>query len=92
MVPVYREIFELHRSGRREQSVTLFRRLLPVLAFANQEIVTSIAFFKRLLKCKGIFRTELLRQQGFAWDPYNSRIADELVDLYLSLEQSLPPR
>ena len=90
MVRVYREIFDLHRSGERTRALQLFRRLLPVLSFANQELVTSIAFFKRLLKRKGVFNNEILRQPGFAWDRYNLRIADELVDLYLSLEDSLP--
>ncbi len=91
MVRVYREIFDLHRSGKRARALGLFRQLLPVLTFSNQEIVTSIAFFKRLLVRQGVFEGEYLRQPGFAWDRYNSRIADELIDLYLSLERSLPP-
>lgn len=86
MVRVYTRIFNLHRSGRRDEAVHLFRRLLPVLAFSNQDLLTSVAFFKRLLKRKGIFAGDTLRLAGFAWDRYNARIADELIDLYLALE------
>jgi 4-hydroxy-tetrahydrodipicolinate synthase len=64
----------------------LFRRLLPVLAFTNQEIATSIAFFKRLLVRRGVFAHETMRDPGFTWDDHNTRIADELIDLYLQLE------
>jgi 4-hydroxy-tetrahydrodipicolinate synthase len=91
MVRVYREIFDLHRSGERFQATQLFRRLLPVLSFANQELATSIAFFKRLLKRKGIFDSDAVRCSEFNWDRYNMRIADELIDHYLAVENSLPP-
>jgi 4-hydroxy-tetrahydrodipicolinate synthase len=67
----------------------LFRALIPVLAFTNQELLTSIAFFKRLLVRKGIFTSDTMRMSGFQWDPYNRRIAEELIDEYLRLEQQL---
>jgi hypothetical protein len=86
MVPVYAEITRLHHSGRRDAALSLFRELLPVLSFTNQEIRTSIAFFKELLVAKGIFRTSAMRGTPFAWDRYNRRIADELIDLYRALE------
>jgi 4-hydroxy-tetrahydrodipicolinate synthase len=57
-----------------------------VLAFTNQEIATSIAFFKRLLVRRGVFAHETMRHPGFTWDDYNTRIADELIDLYRRLE------
>ncbi len=90
MVPVYAEVYRLHSAGRRDDALALFRQLLPVLAFANQEIWTSIAFFKRLLVRKGIFRSALLRGGNFRWDEFNSRIADELIDGYLALERRVP--
>ena len=89
MVPVYRAIIDLHRAGRRDEAVALFRRLLPVLAYTNQDLYTSIAFFKRLLVRKGVLATDTLRQPGFTWDRYNLRIADELIALYLDLEQDV---
>lgn len=86
MIPVYHAIDRAHRSGDRARALELFRRLVPVLAFTNQELVTSIAFFKRLLLRKGIIGSERLRAPGFAWDQYNTRIAEELIEGYLALE------
>ncbi len=89
MVRVYARIDALHRSGRRQEALRLFRRLLPVLAFANQELFLSIAFFKRLLVRKGIFRSETMRCGPNPWDAPGQRIADELIEYYLELEASL---
>ncbi|MHC4547498.1 MAG: dihydrodipicolinate synthase family protein [Planctomycetota bacterium] len=89
MVRVYTAIDRAYRAGRRPRALRLFRTLLPVLAFANQEIVTSIAFFKRLLCHKGIFAHATLRWPGFIWDRFNARVADELIELYLGLEASV---
>lgn len=89
IVRIYHAIYRSYINGRRSDAVQLFRRMLPVIAFTNQEILTSIAFFKRLLHRKGIFRTEVMRWPGFQWDPFNARIADELIELILSIEASL---
>ncbi len=86
MVRVYKAIDRMYRRGERSEALRLFRRLLPILAYTNQEITTSIVFFKRLLVRKGIFRHSGLRRTGFVWDRYNTRIADELIELYLQLE------
>ncbi|MBI5280526.1 MAG: dihydrodipicolinate synthase family protein [Candidatus Solibacter usitatus] len=87
MIPVYARIYRLYGSGERAAALALFRRLLPVLAYSNQELRTSIAFFKRLLVRKGIFKTGAMRGQPFMWDAHNERIAEELIDLYLDLER-----
>lgn len=90
MIRVYHAIDQFYMNGQRDQAVRLFRSLLPVLAYTNQELATSIAFFKRLLVRKGVFQTEEMRIPDFTWDSYNSRIAQELIDLYLTLESDLP--
>ena len=89
MVRVYVAIDRLHRRGERKKALDLFRQLLPILAFDNQEINISIAFFKRFLHKKGIFRFPTMRRTAFQWDEYNLRIADELIDHYLRLEERL---
>ncbi|HTI49727.1 MAG TPA: dihydrodipicolinate synthase family protein [Planctomycetaceae bacterium] len=89
MVRVYHAIYSAYMAGHRDEALRLFRLLLPVIAYTNQEIVTSIAFFKRLLVRKEIFRTETLRWPGFHWDPFNTRIADELISHCLAIEGSL---
>lgn len=89
MVRVYIAIWRLHEEGRRQEAVELFRRFVPILTFSNQEIHLSIAFFKRLLVRKGIFSGERMRAGAFAWDAYNLRIAEELIDYCLDLESEL---
>jgi dihydrodipicolinate synthase/N-acetylneuraminate lyase len=86
MIRVYRWVLDAYGDGDRALAVHRFRRLLPILAFANQELFTSIALFKRLLWRKGIFATAQLRSPGYRWDDHNLRIADELIDHYLALE------
>ena len=61
-------------------------------AGAIGEIGLSIAFFKRLLVRKGIFRTAVMRRPWSSWDDFNTRIADELIELYLELEKEVPVR
>jgi dihydrodipicolinate synthase/N-acetylneuraminate lyase len=85
-VRVFVEIYRRYCAGNRASAADLFRELLPVLAYTNQEIGTSIAFNKRLLVRRGIFADARIRQRGFEWDAFNTRIADELIDLYLRLD------
>jgi len=92
MVRVYAAIHHAHSTGKRQLASDIFNALLPILAFTNQELTTSIAFFKRLLVRKGIFATAHLRMPGFAWDRFNARIADELIEQYLALEKRLAPQ
>lgn len=89
MVRIYTAIWRSHRDGRRDEALRLFRQLIPVLAFSNQELRLSIAFFKRLLVKKGIFASGAMRLQGFEWDSFNQRIADELIGWYLEMEGGL---
>ncbi len=89
LIRVLVAIYRSHASGRREEAVSLFRKLLPVLVFSNQELFHSIAFFKRFLARRGILKCSMMRSPGYVWDQYNARIADELIDYYLDLEASL---
>jgi len=86
MVAVYSAIYRAHASGDRSKALRIFRNLIPVLSFTNQEIGLSIAFFKRLLKRKGVFQSTYMRQPWAGWDKFNLRIADELIELYLAME------
>ena len=86
LVRVFVAIYRAYARGRRDDAVRLFRQLLPVLAFSNQELYQSIAFFKRLLARKGLLRSAAMRAPGFEWDRFNARIADELIAYYLELE------
>lgn len=89
MVRVYHQIDRLYHAGQRDAAVALFRKLLVILSFTNQQLETSIAFFKRLLVKKSIFTAETMRMPGFEWDSFNLRIADELIEYYLELEKQV---
>lgn len=86
IVRLYSAIWRRYEAGYRQDAVRLFRELLPVIAFTNQEIRLSIAFFKRLLVKKEIFRTSAMRLEGFVWDAHSLRVADELIEHLAALE------
>lgn len=92
MIRVYRAVVQHYQEGKRDHARKLLHQLLPVLSFTNQALFISIAFFKRLLARKRIFRYERLRGIDFRWDRYNKRIADELIDDYLQLEEEVRQR
>ncbi|HLV86230.1 MAG TPA: dihydrodipicolinate synthase family protein [Candidatus Sulfotelmatobacter sp.] len=86
-IRVYSAIYRAYASGERQEAIRIFRELVPVLVFSNQELYHSIAFFKRMLARRKLIRTEKLRAPGYNWDRFNLRIADELTEYYLALEQ-----
>lgn len=83
----YTRIDRLYRSDNREAAVELFQQVLPVLAFSNQHLDISIHFFKRLLHRQGIYATPRVRQPILPFDAYHTRIADELIERAIGLEQ-----
>ena len=89
MVRVFVAIYRAYTHGRRDEAVKIFRRLVPVLILSNSEINQSIAFLKRLIVRKGIFKSATTRPPGYHWDAYNLRIADELIAYYLDLEREI---
>ncbi len=91
MVRVYKRLFTVYEQGSREEAVSLFRSLLPVLAFTNQEVGNSIKFFKLLLVRKGIFASPSMRYPEPEWDDISYATAEELIELYLETEKKCRP-
>lgn len=89
LTPTYAAIYRAYSAGNRDEAIRIFRQLVPVLVFSNQELYHSIAFFKRLLVRKGLLKTATLRAPGYSWDRYNQRVADEIIDYYLALESRI---
>ena len=87
MIRVYKLIQRYYEQGERDRAMTLFHRLLPILAFTNQDVGNYILFFKHLLVRKGIFRTVRMRYPAPAWDRYSLRVVGELIEMYLELEE-----
>lgn len=89
MHEIYCRINRLYRAGDRAGAVALFRRVLPVLAFANQHLDISIHFFKRLLWRQGLYPTPAVRQPILPFDDVHEAAADELTVLVMDLISEL---
>lgn len=90
LVRLFTAIYRAYVSPDREEAIRIFRELIPVLAFSNQEIFHSIAFFKRMLVRKGVLKGSSMRPPGYRWDQFSLRVADDLIDYYLALEARYP--
>lgn len=86
---IYTQIYDLYRSGNREGAKKLFNEILPILAFSNQHLDISIHFFKRLLWRQGIYPTPKVRDPVLPFDHIHQKIADELIDHIIRLENNL---
>lgn len=82
----YARIYSLYQQGQRDEAMTLFWRLLPVLAFSNQHLDISIYFFKRLLHRQGIYPSARVRSPVLLFDNYHEVMASELIEYALNLE------
>ncbi|MCX7786970.1 MAG: dihydrodipicolinate synthase family protein [Spirochaetes bacterium] len=89
MHEIYCEIYRRYTSGNRDGAVSLFRQILPVLAFSNQHLDLSILFFKRLLWKEGTYHTPRCRSLSLAFDSLHQRTADELIELAIRTRESL---
>jgi 4-hydroxy-tetrahydrodipicolinate synthase len=77
--PIYVAIYRRYHAGDRDGAVTLFRRLLPILAFSNQHLDISVHFFKRLLYRQGIYPTARVRPPILPFDLVHECLADALI-------------
>lgn len=75
----YCTIHRLYHAGRRDEARALFNRVLPVLAFSNQNLDISIHFFKRLLHRQGIYASAAVRQPIAPFDAVHERTTEELI-------------
>jgi 4-hydroxy-tetrahydrodipicolinate synthase len=86
---IYTEIYRLWKSGKEVEAETLFRKILPVIAFSNQHLDISIHFFKRLLYRQGIYPTDLVREPILPFDQIHREIADKHIQKIIQLENSI---
>jgi 4-hydroxy-tetrahydrodipicolinate synthase len=85
----YVAIYQRHAAGDRAGAEALFRKLLPILAFSNQHLDISIHFFKRLLHAQGVYATPRVRDPILPFDTHHERIAGDLIDRAIAMEQAL---
>lgn len=91
-IPVYARIRELHRAGRREEALALYRRLLPCLAFMATHQKIQWRFTKALLQATGIFATTRVRKDMPELDPVEQRLVAELAQYAKALCTEFTPR
>ena len=65
---IYVEIYHSYQNGHKKEARLLFEKVLPVLKFSNQNIGTSIRFFKNLRVLEGIFESNYCRDQLAVFD------------------------
>lgn len=85
MNEIFCKLDSLYRSGKRDKANRLFLAVQPVIAFANQQQVLSLYFYKRLLWKQGFYKTPRIRTCGLEFDEYFVRIADEQIERALGL-------
>ncbi|HEY7968412.1 MAG TPA: dihydrodipicolinate synthase family protein [Candidatus Limnocylindrales bacterium] len=86
---VIAEVVRRYRAGDRPSARALFARLLPALAWQNQQIDISNQFLKLLAVRQGVFAGASLRRPVVPFDEHHRRIADELIDEMLDLHAEI---
>jgi 4-hydroxy-tetrahydrodipicolinate synthase len=86
MHKLYKKVFDLHHAGKRDKAKELFQKIVPILAFSHQHLDISIHFNKRFYYKQGIFRTDNVRDPVMPFDEYHKKVADELIELAIDLE------
>jgi len=90
ILPTYVRIFDLWRQGREDEARSLFEDCLPVLVFSNQDIGTSIAFWKKIRRTEGIFTTDRFRPPVRGLDEVQAAEALRLIDRVTRLSRQEP--
>jgi len=79
LLPAYARIFALWQRGRHDAARELFEQCLPVVVFSNQDINTSIAFWKKVRRLEGLFTTERARPPVTGLDAVQTAQAERLA-------------
>ncbi len=80
MTGLFRRVFDAYGHGERDQAISLYHKMLPVLAFTQQHLDISIQFYKRFFCHHGIFSTTKVRSPRILYDSTHERFAKELIE------------
>ena len=82
---VYVTIMKNFENGDIESASKLFKRLLPVIMYSNQNIETSIRFFKELRKAEGLFDTSVCRTDRGSFSEIDKTANQKALETALTL-------
>ncbi len=87
---IYVEIYQLYQNGNKEKASLLFEKVLPVLNFSNQNIGTSIRFFKNLRVLEGLFESNYCRDKSAVYNELQEIEAVKAISIANGLLASYP--
>jgi len=80
MFDVYLDIYQKYKLGNRNEAIDLQNQLLPILNHIRQNVEQIISFEKRILKRRGIIKTEYCRKPSYPTDAYFDELFDEYYE------------
>jgi len=80
LIEIYARIFHLFDEGRFKETKTLFYCLQPYLTFALQHLELAVQMEKRVLKRRGLFPSDRVREPTLHLDQEYQIQMDELVE------------
>ncbi len=84
MYDVYLKIYNAYASGDRKEAIRIHNALLPMLNHIRQNVEQIISFEKRILKLRGIIKSDYCRKPSYNTDKYFDKLFD---DLYSELKE-----
>ncbi len=97
LIEVYARIFQLYDEGRQREARALFYRLQPYLIFALQHLELAVYIEKLVLKKRGLFASDRMREPTLHLDrAYQNQMDDLIDDVMLACDEAraamTPPR
>ncbi len=78
MYDVYLKIYNAYVSGDRKEAIRIHNALLPMLNHIRQNVEQIISFEKRILKLRGIIKSDYCRKPSYNTDKYFDNLFDDL--------------
>lgn len=86
MYDIYIDIYNNYITGHRNDAVKIHNLLLPMLNHIRQNVEQIISFEKRILKRRGIIKSDYCRKPSYESDKYFDKLFDkfyeELAQIY----------
>lgn len=80
MYDVYLDIYNNYVNGNRTEAIEIHNKLLPMLNHIRQNVEQIISFEKRILKKRGIIKSNYCRKPSYNTDVYFDKLFDEFYD------------